>query len=262
MSLVNIKRSENNKIVHLELNLEEKRNILSLKMIQALTENIEKIKKEASIQCLILSGAGDHFCAGGDLKWMLVKDDISNTENINQIKNLSNLFNALNNFHLPIIGNVQGFSFGGALGLISLCDIALSDTKAQFCFSEIKLALIPALIAPFVLKKIPTSKAQELMLSGRVFTAQEALNMNLVHFVGDLKERQIYLDSLTSRLSHYDKKALQHTKRFLNILPHLKDLEIQDHCIQALAERRKTLEARSKIQKFLNLKKKKKEKFS
>ena len=260
MSILKIERSKDGRMVQLELNLEKKRNILTLEMIQALTENLEILQEDSQVQCLILSGAGEHFCAGGDLNWMLLEEDTSDTENINQIRNLSNLFNSLHRFPFPIIGHIKGFACGGALGLVSLCDIVLADTKAQFCFSEIRLALIPALIAPFILKKIPAGKARELILSGRVFDSKEALNMNLIHFAGDLKERQSHLAKLTQSLLNYDKLALKQTKRFLNTLPNLKGLEIQDYCIQALAERRKYPEARQKIQKFLKSRQLKKKK--
>jgi len=255
MPLVKIKRSKENRLVHVKLNLPEKRNVLSLKMIAELTEAFEQLATDSEAQVLVLSGEGVHFCAGGDLNWMLFKPESSDTENINQIKPLSRLFHFLNAFPLPVIGDVRGSAFGGALGLIALCDIVLADKKSQFCFSEVKLALAPALIAPFVLKKIAFSKAGELMLSGRVFDSEEALKMNLIHFVGDSKEKQNYLEKLVSQLLSYDRKALKHIKHFLKKLSALKEEEVDDYCLQTLAHRRKSPEAVRRIQSFLNRKK-------
>lgn len=255
MQLVKIERSKENRLVHVKLNLPEKRNVLSLKMIAELTEVLEQLAADPEVQVLMLSGEGAHFCAGGDLNWMLLKPESSDTENINQIKNLFRLFRLLDSFPLPVIGDVRGSAFGGALGLIALCDIVLADKKSQFCFSEVKLALVPALIAPFVLKKITLSKAGELMLSGRVFDSKEALEMSLIHFAGDSKEKKEYLEKLVSQLLSYDRKALKHIKQFLKKLPELKGGEADDYCLQTLAERRKSPEAARRIQNFLNRKK-------
>ena len=255
MSLIKVEKLKEKQIVHVKMNLPEKRNVLSLEMIAELTDCLERLQEYPDIQILILSGAGANFSAGGDLNWMLLKEEISDTENINQIRNLSQLFNRLQSFPHPIISDVRGSAFGGALGLIALSDIVLADIKAQFCFSEVKLALAPALIAPFILKKIPLSKARELMLSGRVFNAEEALQMNLIHFAGGFKEKQEYLEKLTHQLLSYDKKALVHIKQFLKKIPELSGEEAQDYCLQTLAERRKSPEAIECIQKFLNRKK-------
>ena len=255
MSLLKVERSKEDRLVHVELNFPEKRNVLSLEMIKDLTDCFEQLKADLEVQAVVLSGAGANFCAGGDLNWMLLKEETSDTENINQIRNLFHLLNRLEEFPFPIIGNVRGSAFGGALGLIALCDIVLADSKAQFCFSEIKLALAPALIAPFILKKIPLSKARELMLLGRVFGSKEALDMNLIHFVGGFKERQDYLEKLSHQLLSYDKKALSQIKQLLKTLPSLKGEEAQDYCLQTLAERRKSPIAIQKIQNFLNRKK-------
>ena len=162
MSLLKVKKSKENQLVSIELNHPEKRNVLSLEMIRELTECLEQLAEDSQVQVVILSGAGINFCAGGDLNWMLLKEDTSDTENINQIKNLFYLLHCLDRFPLPIIGKIRGSAFGGALGLVALCDIVLAETKAQFCFSEIKLALVPAVITPFVLKKIPLSKSQRI----------------------------------------------------------------------------------------------------
>ena len=255
MSVLKVKRSFEGRLVSIELNLPEKRNVLSLEMIQELTECFEQFQEDLKIQVLILSGVGVHFSAGGDLNWMLLKEETSDTENIHQIRNLFQLLRRMEACPFPILGHIKGSAFGGALGLISLCDIVLADSQTQFCFSEVKLALAPALIAPFVLKKIPLSKARELMLSGRVFNSQEALEMNLIHFVGENGGRKTYLDQLVRQLLSYDKQALCHIKKFLTNLPSLEGERIQDYCLQTLAERRKSPEAIQRIQNFLNRKK-------
>ena len=254
MPEVILKKSRQNKVCSVELNLPEKRNTLSLEMIQALTINLEKLNQDPDIHLLILSGKGAHFCSGGDLRWLALAGESSDLENVNQVKLLSKMFYTLYNFPVPVIGKIQGYVFGGGVCLTALCDVAVAHKNSQFCFSELKLALIPALIAPFVLEKIPPSRLRELMFSARVFKANEALALNLIHFTGDTKNCEDYINKLTEQLLSYDKTALKQTKKLLNSLPKLSYIEARDYAVQALAERRKSPEVARRIHKFLKLK--------
>ena len=250
MPLVKIERTKEKQLVHLKLNFVEKRNILSLEMIQDLTEAIESLSQDSDIKLVILSGSGRHFCAGGDLKWMLLKENCSDIENLNQVQILFKMYQAFYQFPLPIIGRVQGSVFGGALGLAALCDIVLADKNSRFCFSEIKLALIPALIAPWVLKKMPAGKVRELMLSGRVFESKEALDWGLVHFEGERKDCEERLNQIIQQFLSYDSVALKQIKKLLNAMDDLSETERNNYSLQALAERRKSPEVSKRIQKF------------
>ena len=260
MSIIKVKKTKENKLAHLELNLPKKRNILSVQMIQALTDSLERLSQDSQVHALILSGAGEHFCAGGDLRWMRLPENSSDLENINQVKLLSGLFNRLSHFPFPVIGNIKGAVFGGGLGLVALCDIAVAHKESLFCFSELKLALIPSLIAPYVLQKMPHAKVRELMLSARVFKAEEALQSHLIHFSGTDEERADYIEKLTQQILSYDRTALKQCKKLLNTIPFLSPQERNDYCVQALAERRKSAEVVKNINKFLKSRALKKQK--
>ena len=181
---------------------------------------------------------------------MQLKENCSDIENLNQVQLLYKMYQAFYQFPLPIIGRVQGSVFGGALGLVALCDMVLADKNSRFCFSEIRLALIPALITPWVLKKMPSSKVRELMLSGRIFESQEALNWGLIHFVGDQKACDERWDQLIQQFLNYDSVALKQIKKLLNTVEQLPEQEAQNYSVQALAERRKSPEVSKRIQKF------------
>lgn len=260
MSEVLLHRKKENRVCHLELNLPDKRNTLSLEMIQSLTANLELLNKDPDIHLLILSGKGPHFCSGGDLRWISLAQESSDLENINQVKLLSKMFYTFSNFPLPVIGKIQGSVFGGGLGLVALCDIAVAHKDTQFCFSELKLALVPALIAPFTSAKIPSSHLRELMFSARIFSAAEAQNLSLIHFSAGTKECESYTNKLVEQLLSYDKTALKQTKKLLNTLPNLSKEEARDYTVQALAERRKSPEVFKRINRFLQSKKIKKSK--
>ena len=246
-----IHKSKENKVCHLELNFPEKRNILSLEMIQQLTTKLQALSQDPDIHLLILSGKGEHFCAGGDLRWMSLREGVSDLENINEVKLLSKMFYAFYNFPFPVIGKIKGSVFGGGLGLVALCDIVVAHKDSQFCFSELKLALVPALIAPFVLKKMPASCVKELMLSARIFGAKEAYDSSLIHFFSEAKECESYTNTLVDQLLSYDKAALKQTKKLLNTLPNMPHEEVPDYSARTLAERRKSPEVSKRISRFL-----------
>ena len=251
MKKVLLKKTEQGRVAHIQLNLPEKRNILSLEVIKSLSFHLNVLKEDPDLQLLILSGSGRHFCAGGDLRWMRLKSQSSDVENLNQVKLLSKMLYDFYDFPLPVIAYITGSVFGGGLGLVSVCDIAIAHKDSQFCFSELKLALVPALISPFALKKIPQAKLRELMLSARVFHSAEALALNLIHFSGSAEECAQYKEALTRQLLKYDKTALKQTKKILNLFPNLSEEDQKNYAIQALAERRKSPEVFEKISLFL-----------
>ena len=251
MSMLIVQKTQENRVVHIELNLPEKRNVLSVEMIQSLTAQFEALSQDPSIHLLILSGKGGHFCAGGDLRWMALAQDSSDLENINQVKLLAKMFYTFSYFPLPVIGKIQGSVFGGGLGLAALCDIAVAHEDSRFCFSELKLALVPALITPFILRKMPLSRVRELMFSARVFKADEAQNWGLIHFSGDASECDSYINKLSEQILNYDKTALKQTKKLLSTLTELSEAEARDYTVQALAERRKSPEVFKHITRFL-----------
>ena len=251
MSEILVHKIKEDRVAHLELNFPEKRNILSLEMIESLTAQLQKLKKDPNIHLLILSGKGGNFCAGGDLRWMNLSTDISDIENVNQVNMLSKMFYTLESCPFPVMGNVEGSVFGGGLGLVALCDIVLAHENSQFCFSELKLALVPSLIAPFVLKKIAASKLRELIFSARVFYVEEAKELGFIHFSGSSKECESYRQNLILKLLSHDKTALKQTKKLFNTLPDLSPEKGREYTVQILAERRKSPEVSKRIQRFL-----------
>lgn len=255
MSKVNVSTSKNETVFYVEINFSEKRNILTIEIIQELVSVFTQISRIAEAEVVILSGKGVNFCAGGDLNWLLLDPDKPDIENIQEVTYLYQLFQTIYNCPTPVIGKVHGSVYGGGLGLTSVCDIVAAQTNTQFCFSELRLNLIPSTIVPFVLNKISASKAKELILSARVFSVEEAATLGLVQFVGSLKECDDYINGLIDQFISCDRMAVRQAKKLLNTIPVLPPDEIKDYCIQSLAERRKSPEVYSKISKFLKLKK-------
>ena len=238
------------RVIEAALNHPQKGNALSLSLMHELTGFFQNIPKTGA-HAVILSGKGDHFCSGGDLNWLKLKPDTTDLENLNEVSLLYKLFHSIDRCPAPVIGRIHGSVFGGGIGLAAACDMALCDKSARFCFSEIKLSLLPAVVSPFVLRKISVSHARRLMLSGSVFSADEALRIGLVHFAGNPKECEAEAAALTGRLIQYNRTALKQIKELLYKVPSLDSSEAKDYCVKALAERRKKPEAAEQINRFL-----------
>lgn len=177
--------SINNQIAYLGLNRPEKRNALSKKMIEEIILLLKEQKSNRSFRLLILYGEGGHFCSGADLEWMKQGIHQSKTDNMNDAKLFNSLFEALHTFPTPVICEVQKSAFGGAVGLMACCDFVVCESSSAFGFPEVKLGIIPATIAPYIMTKMGNSNARKRLLMPESFTAQEAKDEGLVHFIAD-----------------------------------------------------------------------------
>lgn len=160
----------------------EKRNAFNDEVIGELIQCIEHANT-LDIRALVLKTEGKHFSAGADLSWMKSMADNDFSENLADSKQLAKLMHVLATCPHPTVCAVQGAAFGGALGLIACCDIALCQDDAQFCLSEVKLGLIPAVISPYVIKAIGERAARRYFLTAEVFDAHTAKNLGLIHQV-------------------------------------------------------------------------------
>ena len=155
--------------------------------ISELTDFFSRIE-EHGLRALILTGAGKSFCAGADLNWMKKMKDYTDKENYQDSFELSRMFQTINQCPVPVIGKINGASLGGGSGLVSVCDIAIAQERAQFGFTEVKLGLIPAVISPYVIAKIGESQARAFFLTGERFRAPKAFEIGLVHEVVKMEE--------------------------------------------------------------------------
>jgi methylglutaconyl-CoA hydratase len=172
-----------NGVEHLVLNRPEVRNAFNEDLIGELAVWARRAAEDAALRAVVISGAGPVFCAGGDLKWMSKMIGYSHGENIRDASVAAQMFAAIDALPVPVIARVHGAAIGGGAGLAAVADIAVTEVGASFGFTEVKLGLVPALIAPYVLAKIGPSAARELFLTGRRFNSERALQIGLVHSV-------------------------------------------------------------------------------
>ncbi len=162
------------------LNLPEKHNAMSALMISELSLAARKLRTDNEVRVVVLTGAGESFCAGGDLGWMKAQFNASRDGRMMEARRLAHMLKYLNELPKPLIGKVQGQAFGGGLGLMSICDVAIGVDTAKFALTETRLGLIPATIGPYVIARMGEGNARRVFMSGRRFDAEEAKAFGLL----------------------------------------------------------------------------------
>lgn len=170
-------------IAEIVLNRPDVNNAMDEKLIQLFTDILIKLECDDSVRVICLKGAGKHFCAGADLHWMGRSMHFTREENIQDAEKLGFLLEKLHNSVKPTVAIVHGATYGGGVGLVAACDIAIASPDAKFCFPEVKLGLVPALISPYVISAIGERQARRYFLSGEVFDATRAKDIGLIHEV-------------------------------------------------------------------------------
>ena len=195
--------TDRNGIREISLNRPSVHNAFDDRLIADLTSAIEATNADASIWGLVLSGEGSTFSAGADVNWMRAMARASEEENRADSLRLARLMRTLNFLPKPTIAKVNGSAYGGGIGLIACCDIAIGVEGAKFSISEAKLGLVPAVISPYVVAAIGPRHARKLFISAEVFDADEALRINLLHQVVSPSE----LNEAVSRSLHFLSKC-------------------------------------------------------
>lgn len=175
------------------MNRPERHNAFDDVLIGELTEALRSMEAEDGVRLVVLSGAGKSFSAGADLNWMKRMATFSKDENVRDAMGLGALMRTLAHLRKPTIARVHGAAYGGGVGLVACCDIAVASQSATFALSETKLGLIPAVISPYVVAAIGERAARRYFLTAERFDAAEAWRLGLVHDIastdGDMDEK-------------------------------------------------------------------------
>lgn len=237
-------------LLRVELNRPKSHNAMNAKMIEELTEVFQDVSEDPTIRIVYLKGNGPSFCAGADLNWM--KDSIKFTQqqNLEDAKKLYDLFSAIKNCAAPVVTRVHGNVMGGALGLVAASDIVYADLGAVFCFSEVKLGLVPAMISPFVKRKMTASAMHELMLTARRFDVDEAIQYGLVTNKGRELELDKFVEKQVKAVMSLAPEAIFKTKKLLLDLDEMPAAKYKEHTSQLIAEKRSSPEGQEGLNAF------------
>jgi methylglutaconyl-CoA hydratase len=167
-------------VATLTLNRPDKHNALSSAMIAEITGAMGALGRDAAVRAVILTGAGESFCAGGDLGWMQAQMAADAATRGAEARRLAGMLHAINTLPKPVIGRVQGQAFGGGVGMACVCDVAIGVTGARFGLTETRLGLIPATIGPYVLARMGEAMARRVFMSSRRFDAGEAVRLGIL----------------------------------------------------------------------------------
>lgn len=204
-------------ITTVALNRPEVRNAFNDTMVCELREAFEGLDK--TTRAVVLTGAGGAFCAGADLNWMKKSVAYSEAENAAEAREMAGLFRIVNECSIPVIGRVNGAALGGGVGLVACCDMVVASERAKFGLTEVRLGLVPAVISPFVLGKIPEAEARRYFLTGEIFSAVAAEKMGLVQKVVSPDALDEAVKLWTDALTHNGPNAVLEAKRLVFEIP-------------------------------------------
>ncbi|MDQ3776606.1 MAG: enoyl-CoA hydratase-related protein [Pseudomonadota bacterium] len=200
-------------VARMTLNRPERRNALDGDLIGALLARLAAIDKDPEIRVVVLSGSGEAFCSGADIDWMRARLTDTPEANRAHAGTLADLMHRLNGLSKPTIARIQGPAYGGGVGLITCCDVAIASDTSVFALSEARLGLVPAVIAPYVIAAVGQRQARRLFLTAARVDAQEAQRLGLVHRVVPAEHLDEAVEAEVGCLLAGGPEALAHCKR-------------------------------------------------
>jgi methylglutaconyl-CoA hydratase len=222
-------------------------------LIVELTHKLRELDHDPAVRVVVLAAEGKSFSAGADLNWMKRMAGYSEAENLRDAVALANLMRTLNRMAKPTIARVQGAAYGGGVGLVACCDIAIGSSAAAFSLSEVRLGLIPAVISPYVMAAIGERAAGRYFLTAERFDAAEALRIGLLHDVVPDAELDACVNRIAEELLKSGPKAITAAK---DLIEHVAHRPIDQHLAEETAARiariRVTPEGQEGIAAFLD----------
>ena len=242
-------------IFRVTLNRPDVRNAFDEEVIAALTGAAREAASNSAVRAMVLCGRGKTFCAGADLAWMTKAIAYNREENRRDAEDLARMLETLDTLPIPLIARVHGAALGGGAGLVAVCDIAIAADDASFGFTEAKLGIIPAVISPYVLKKIGASAARELFISARRFSAKRARRIGLVHKLVAEAELDEAVDACLQEILTSAPGAIAAAKALIREVEGRPCSDVIGLTTTGIAERRVSAEGQEGMRAFLQKRK-------
>jgi methylglutaconyl-CoA hydratase len=222
-------------------------------LIQGIADAFNELGEDAAVRVVLLTGAGRSFSAGADLNWMKRASTYDDDRNREDARTLELMLRTIDECPKPVVAMVNGAAIGGGVGLVAACDIAIAAEGAQFATSEVRLGILPAVIAPFVMRAIGPREARRWFLTAERFGAEEARRIGLVHEVVPAERLEERTAAMVAELLKGGPEALREAKRLVQLV----EMMPQGGSIRAeatigmIAERRASAEGKEGIAAFL-----------
>lgn len=238
-------------VARVVLDRPEVRNAFDDVLISRLTEAFETLASDDAVRVVVLAGEGTAFCAGADLSWMKRMVSYGPDENRRDAAALAEMFRRIDACPKPVVGRIQGAALGGGAGLVAVCDVAVAAEDAFLGTTEVRLGIVPAVISPFVVRKIGESHARRWFLTGERFSSSEALRAGLVHAVVPAVELDAEVDRVVDALLLGGPEALALSKDLARRMGHLPLDEALEEATGVIAARRASAEGQEGMRAFL-----------
>ncbi len=246
-----LSRTDDGSVATVTLGRPEARNALNAALIGEVTRCFEELAEDESVRVVVLTGEGPSFCAGADVGYMRDTASFSYEENLEDARRLADMFLAVDDLPKPVVARVQGAAIGGGAGLVAAADLAVAEEEARFAFSEVRLGIAPATIAPFVVRKIGFSRARALFLTGERFGADLAREIGLVHEVVPEGELDAAVERVAAQLLQGGPAAQAAIKEALRQVEATEPMEALGIMTQLIAELRIGEEGQEGLGAFL-----------
>jgi methylglutaconyl-CoA hydratase len=241
-------------IATITLNRPDKRNAISYELIEDLLTALAEVAK-SSARVLILTGSGKAFCSGMDLENLKALIGRTPEQNVEDSQVMARLFRTLYDFPKPTIAAVNGTALAGGTGLATLCDFTLAVPEAKFGYTEVRIGFVPAIVSTFLLRQVGEKIARDLLLTGRLFDAAEALRIGLINEIVAAEGLMNRAQQLAAQLMENSPASLLYTKRLLSEAAGA-DLDAQiETAVRENAAIRSTADFREGISSFLEKRK-------
>ncbi|HCQ53288.1 MAG: enoyl-CoA hydratase/isomerase family protein [Brevundimonas diminuta] len=240
-------------VVFVTINRPEKKNAFDAATIAALYEAFETLHGADKVRVVFIRGAGGTFSAGADLNWMRSAADWSESDNRDDAMGLAKMLKALHDVPALTVALVEGAAMGGGAGIVAACDMAVAVEGTRFAFSEVKLGLIPATIAPYVIEAVGARRARQLFLTANIFDADYAAHAGLIDMV--LPEGSVgeFISMLTDSLSANAPGAMGDAKRLVNdVAGEEIDNRLLEETAKRIARARVSAEGQEGVRAFLD----------
>ncbi len=236
----------------LTLNRPELHNAFDDLLVAQLMAALQQLAADPQVRLVCLAAAGKSFSSGADLSWMRRMAGYSHAENLADALALTELLRTLNELPKPTIALVHGAAFGGGVGLIAACDLVLATPQANFCLSEVKLGLIPAIISPYVIAAIGARAARRYCISAERFDAERAFQLGLVHEIVPTEQLTQEADRLTRLLLKNGPNAMAAAKKLVADIAHRPlNAELRAETAERISVTRASDEGREGLNAFL-----------
>ncbi|SDX19819.1 crotonase/enoyl-CoA hydratase family protein [Roseicitreum antarcticum] len=237
-------------VATLTLNRPDKHNALSAQMIDELTQAAGRLAADDAVRVVVLTGAGASFCAGGDLGWMRDQMAADSATRAAGARALAGMLGALDSLPKPLIGRIQGQAFGGGIGMMSVCDVAVGVSGARFGLTETRLGLIPATIGPYVVARMGGAMARRVFMSSRRFDAEEAVALGLLARAVEGHALDAAVEAEVAPYLSCAPRAVAAAKRLTRELGPVIDAAAVEHSVRALVACWEDAEAAEGISAF------------